>query len=55
MENIEGDIEPVTLVVEEQKIDTITDAIKNVIKKSLAADGKSTRVQKDKNGISHED
>jgi hypothetical protein len=25
---------------EEQKVDTITDAIKNVIKKSRAADGK---------------
>ena len=36
----EGDIEPVTLVHEEQKIDTIKDAIKNVIKKSIAADGK---------------
>jgi len=39
MEN-EADIEPVTVVQEEQKIDTIKDAIKNVIKKSLAADGK---------------
>jgi len=37
---LEGDIEPVTIVVEEQKIDTIRDAIKNVIKKSMAADGK---------------
>ena len=37
---LEGDIEPVTLAREEQKIDTIKDAIKNVIKKSLAADGK---------------
>ena len=39
-QELEGDIEPVTLVVEEVKIDTIKDAIKNVIKKSLAADGK---------------
>ena len=36
----EEDIEPVqATVVEEQKIDTIKDAIKNVIKKSLAAEG----------------
>ena len=37
----EADIEPVAAApVEEQKIDTIMDAIKNVIKKSLAAEGK---------------
>lgn len=37
----EEDIEPVAAtVVEEQKIDTIKDAIKNVLKKSLAAEGK---------------
>merc|ERR1711865_803361 len=36
----EADIEPVAAApVEEQKIDTIKDAIKNVIKKSLAAEG----------------
>ena len=39
MEN-EPDIEPVTVAHEEEKIDTIHDAIKNVIKKSMAADGK---------------
>lgn len=37
----EADIEPVTAAAaEEQKIDNITVAIKNVIKKSLAVDGK---------------
>jgi hypothetical protein len=40
MENHEEDIEPVTIVQEELKIDTINDAIKNVIKKSMAVDGK---------------
>lgn len=41
MENHEADIEPVAAaVVEEQKIDNITVAIKNVIRKSLAVDGK---------------
>ena len=40
MTEFEGDIEPVTIAHEEQKIDTIKDAIKNVIKKSMAADGK---------------
>merc|ERR1711935_1241227 len=34
-----GAIEPVTAAVEEAKIDTINDAIKNVIKKSMAIDG----------------
>merc|ERR1711935_459526 len=34
-----GAIEPVTAAVEEAKIDTINDAIKNVIKKSMAVDG----------------
>ena len=38
--HLEGDIEPVTVAVEVEKIDTIKDAIKNVIKKSLAQDGK---------------
>ena len=38
----EADIEPVAAApVEEQKIDTIKDAIKNVIKKSIAAEGKA--------------
>lgn len=41
MDTHEADIEPVTIVHEEVKIDTITDAIKNVIKKSMAVDGKS--------------
>ena len=36
----EEDIEPVTVAQEDLKIDTINDAIKNVIKKSMAVDGK---------------
>ena len=35
----EADIEPVE-AAQVEKIDTIKDAIKNVIKKSMAADGK---------------
>ena len=39
--NHEADIEPVAVTAaEEQKIDNITVAIKNVIKKALAVDGK---------------
>jgi hypothetical protein len=40
MDQHEADIEPVVAAVEETKIDTINDAIKNVIKKSMAVDGK---------------
>lgn len=41
MDTHEGDIEPVAAAaVEEQKIDNITVAIKNVIRKALAVDGK---------------
>lgn len=46
MDKHEEDIEPTTVAVEEAKIDTIKDAIKNVIKKSSAADGKSKRTQR---------
>ena len=45
MNEIEGDIEPVAAAVEEQKIDTIKDAIKNVLKKSMAQDGKLSDIQ----------
>jgi hypothetical protein len=50
-DNFEGDIEPVTVAAEEVKIDTIKDAIKVVIKKAMAADGKYPEGEEESMGV----
>ena len=40
MQEHEADIEPVTVAAEVTKVDTINEAIKQVLRKSMAADGK---------------